>query len=197
MRTHYETLQVDERASPEELYAAYKALSDKWLPDRHPDNSEMAESRFREINRAYLILSDPVLREQYDKLTGVSLFREDPSVELITADDIRRGQAEAEGREAYRQGLQLSDCPYGGALAESWSSGFSKTELVDRIQFGGRKEPVVKVPSARYWEKNAQPTKRNESVLSILIGWLIFLFLFGAFFYVWQLIFGPPQNQYW
>ena len=61
----YKTLGVDKKASEEEIKKAYRKLARRWHPDRNPDDSE-AEERFKEIQEAYGILSDPEKRKQYD-----------------------------------------------------------------------------------------------------------------------------------
>lgn len=66
MRTHYDNLHVSEKASPEVIRGAYKALAQKWHPDKHPDQREKAERYFKIITRAFDILSDPKLRVEYD-----------------------------------------------------------------------------------------------------------------------------------
>jgi len=50
--------------------AAYKALAQRYHPDRHSGPTQEATERMAEINEAYAILSDPALRAQYDALRG-------------------------------------------------------------------------------------------------------------------------------
>lgn len=64
--THYDNLQVAHNASPSVIRAAFKALSQKWHPDKHHDNREVAERNYKIIRRAYEVLSDPAAREQHD-----------------------------------------------------------------------------------------------------------------------------------
>lgn len=66
MHTHYSNLQVVESAGPEVIKGAYKALSQKWHPDRNPDKLAEAERVFKIITRAYEVLSDKEARAQYD-----------------------------------------------------------------------------------------------------------------------------------
>ena len=66
MRTHYDNLHVSEKASPEVIKGAYKALAQKWHPDKHPNQREKAERYFKIITRAFEVLSDPETRAEYD-----------------------------------------------------------------------------------------------------------------------------------
>jgi len=66
MRTHYDNLHVSEKASPEVIKGAYKALAQKWHPDKHPDQREKAERYFKIITRAFEVLSDSKTRAEYD-----------------------------------------------------------------------------------------------------------------------------------
>jgi len=60
----YEILGVGRDATPAELKRAYRQLARKYHPD--VNSSPDADERFKEINLAYEVLSDPVKRQQYD-----------------------------------------------------------------------------------------------------------------------------------
>lgn len=62
---YYATLGVTENATPEELKRAYRKLARQFHPDANPDDPDAAE-RFKEIGRAYEVLSDPEKRQRYD-----------------------------------------------------------------------------------------------------------------------------------
>ena len=64
--THYDNLQVKETASGEVIKGAYRYLSQKWHPDKNPDNRQEAENFIKIINEAYSVLSDPIRRKEYD-----------------------------------------------------------------------------------------------------------------------------------
>src|SRR6202158_6481147 len=64
-RDYYEVLGVSRTASAEELKRAYRKLALQYHPDRNP-NDPQAESRFKEINEAYEVLSDQSKRQRYD-----------------------------------------------------------------------------------------------------------------------------------
>ncbi len=71
MRDYYEILGVPKGSSGEEVKKAYRNLARKHHPD--VDKSSGAESRFKEINEAYQVLSDPKKKETYDRF-GQSAF---------------------------------------------------------------------------------------------------------------------------
>jgi len=63
---YYETLSVSTDASAEEIKKAYRKLALETHPDRNPGDAR-AEERFKKINEAYGVLSDPGKRSQYDQ----------------------------------------------------------------------------------------------------------------------------------
>ncbi len=64
----YELLEVAKDASEEDIKRAYRKLAVKWHPDKHqgPSKAE-AEEKFKEISRAYSVLSNPEKRAAYDR----------------------------------------------------------------------------------------------------------------------------------
>jgi molecular chaperone DnaJ len=65
-RDYYEVLGVGRSASGDQIKRAYRALAREHHPDVARDKSK-AEHRFKEINEAYEVLSDPNKRAQYDR----------------------------------------------------------------------------------------------------------------------------------
>jgi curved DNA-binding protein len=66
-RDYYQTLGVARTASEAEIKKAYRKLAMKYHPDRNRGKKD-AEEKFKEINEAYEVLSDPQKRARYDKL---------------------------------------------------------------------------------------------------------------------------------
>lgn len=77
MRNPYDILGVKPNASEDELRKAYRKLAKKLHPDMNPGD-KAGETRFKEINAAYDLLSDPAKRARFD-----------------------RGEIDAEGRETF------------------------------------------------------------------------------------------------
>jgi curved DNA-binding protein len=65
-KDYYATLGINKTASSEEIKQAFRKLARKYHPDVNPGNKQ-AEARFKEINEAYEVLSDPDKRKKYDQ----------------------------------------------------------------------------------------------------------------------------------
>ncbi len=66
-KDYYKILGVSRNASLDEIKRAYRKLALQYHPDRNPGDKK-AEERFKEINEAYQVLSDPQKRARYDQL---------------------------------------------------------------------------------------------------------------------------------
>jgi curved DNA-binding protein len=64
---YYKILGIDKKATQDEIKKAYRTLAVKYHPDKNPDNKE-AEEKFKLINEANGVLSDPEKRKKYDEL---------------------------------------------------------------------------------------------------------------------------------
>lgn len=66
-KDYYEVLGVDHNAEKQVIKKAYKRMAMKHHPDRNPNDKEAAENKFKEIQEAYSILSNPEKRQSYDQ----------------------------------------------------------------------------------------------------------------------------------
>lgn len=65
-RDYYEVLGVDKNADAKAIKSAFRKLAKQYHPDLNPDNEE-AEHKFKEVNEAYDVLSDPDKKAKYDQ----------------------------------------------------------------------------------------------------------------------------------
>ena len=70
-KDYYAILGVSKTATDDELKKAFRKLAKKYHPDANPDNKEEAEKKFKEVNEAYEVLSDPQKRKMYDQFGTV------------------------------------------------------------------------------------------------------------------------------
>ena len=73
-RDYYDVLGVSRTASDEEIRKAFRRLARKYHPDSNPGDKQ-AEAKFKELNEAYSVLSDPKKKQIYDQV-GMAGFDE-------------------------------------------------------------------------------------------------------------------------
>jgi len=83
-KDYYQTLGIKKGASSEEIKKAYRKLAVKYHPDKNPGNKD-AEEKFKEINEAYAVLSDPQKKQQYDQFGSTGFHQR------FSQEDIFRG----------------------------------------------------------------------------------------------------------
>ena len=67
-KDYYAILGVTKTAAAKDIKSAYRKLAKKWHPDANSDNQNEAEEKFKDIQEAYEVLSDPEKRSKYDVL---------------------------------------------------------------------------------------------------------------------------------
>ena len=65
-RDYYEVLGIGKNATDAEIKSAYRKLAKKYHPDLNPGDKD-AEEKFKEVNEANDVLSDPNKRKRYDQ----------------------------------------------------------------------------------------------------------------------------------
>lgn len=113
-KDYYRLLGVAKDASADEIKKAFRKLAMQYHPDRN--NAPEAEEKFKEINEAYAVLSDPEKRKQYD------MFGSDGFGQRFSQEDIFRN---------FDFGSIFADMGFGGAGSGGRSFDFSSA-------FGGR-----------------------------------------------------------
>jgi len=64
-KNYYILLGINTTATSNEIKVAYRALAKKYHPDKNPGN-KIAEEKFKEVQEAYAVLSNPAKRKKYD-----------------------------------------------------------------------------------------------------------------------------------
>ena len=127
-RDYYDILGVTKSASAADLKSAYRKLALKWHPDRNKEAG--AEAKFKEINEAYEVVSNPDKRAKYDQF-GHAAF--DPSA----------GFGAGQPGGSYRQGPFTYTYSTGGGFEDMFggqggSEGFSDPFNIFESFFGGQ-----------------------------------------------------------
>lgn len=92
-KNYYKLLELTKniKSTPEEIKTAYREQAKKYHPDVNVNN-KIAEERFKDINEAYRILSDPLQKRKYDKswynYVGKKLQKEKMSEKEVRVNDI-------------------------------------------------------------------------------------------------------------
>ena len=73
-RDYYEVLGIDKSATDQDIKKAFRKLAKQYHPDANPGNAD-AEAKFKEVNEAYEVLSDPEKKAKYDQF-GFAAFEE-------------------------------------------------------------------------------------------------------------------------
>lgn len=158
MKNYYEIMGLSENATPEEIKSTFRKLAMQYHPDRN-GGSEEAASRFKEVNEAHSILSDPQKRAQYDQQRQFGQARQNfhqnqyshRGFNQESMEDILRDIARARaGQRAYSQAYEDARnrdivLTYMITLEEAFAG--KDTELKYNIPGKGTQTMRLKVPA--------------------------------------------------
>jgi hypothetical protein len=150
IHTHYDNLKVSRHAPQEVIRAAYKALSQKYHPDKNPGD-ERAARIMAIVNTAYNILSDPVRRKEHDEW----IASEEWEVEWLESSHGEEGREKPRGEhweprqvEAPSRWRVLRDPRWWGLMLASFAGGGALAIVL--------LDPPKVLPSALAWPGKAQ-----------------------------------------
>src|SRR5207248_2669812 len=134
-RDYYQILGVAETATTDEVKKAFRRLAKQYHPDRNP-NKPQAADRFKEINEAHDVLSDPEKRKRYDQLRRYGAFAGAGS-----GGGARGPTGGGPGAE-----FDLSDLGSFGGLGDLFSSIFGRRSGGPRAEDEDEIETAVSIP---------------------------------------------------
>ncbi len=154
---YYETLGVGRDVSADELKRAYRTLARQYHPDLNPDDKGTAELKFKQVQEAYDVLSDPEKRKRYD-LYGNAAFQEHSGFGGASGAGPFRGQwsarqggpsdtAHFDFGDLFNPTFQQDDAAAGSGLFE---------DLLKRMRGGGRRHEGPNQASGLDIESSAQ-----------------------------------------
>ncbi len=117
---YYKILGVDRGASEKEIKKAYRKLARKYHPDLNPDNKD-AEKKFKEINEANEVLSNPENRKKYDKYGKDWMHGEEFEKARQQQSSQRHYQSHSSGGQGFSEGdfSDFFESMFGGARGSS------------------------------------------------------------------------------
>ena len=152
IHTHYDNLKVSRHAPQEVIRASYKALSQKYHPDKNPGD-EKAARIMAVVNSAYNVLADPVRRKEHDEW----IASEEWEVEWLESSNAKDGQlrkggdaGDAPSAHKPRRARLMRDPRWWLGLTTCFVAGAAAAVLL--IQ-----QPDM-LPSALAWSGMARPT---------------------------------------
>jgi curved DNA-binding protein len=131
-------LGVSRDAGADELQQAYRRLARANHPDVNKDPG--AEERFKEVNEAYHVLSDPSMRKRYDRFgDDFRQVPEDWEERVGAGAGGSRRRAGAGRRESWSTGGDVGP-DFGGGFGGGYGGGFGGVDIEDLLggMFGGR-----------------------------------------------------------
>jgi curved DNA-binding protein len=138
-RDYYKILGISRSASAGEIKSAYRKLAMKYHPDRNPGDKQ-AEDRFKEMNEAYQVLSDPQKRARYDQLgESYSQWQQNGA-----PDNFDWGRWTAQNGQPGAQQVNMDDLFGEGAFSDFFSAIFGGMNVGQAVRSrGSRRTPSI------------------------------------------------------
>lgn len=133
-RDYYEILGVDKKATPAEVKSAYRKMALKFHPDKNKEPD--AETKFKEINEAYQVLSDQKKRQTYDQF-GHAAFDPASASGFGGANPFAGGAQQ--GPFTWSYSTSSGGNPFGGFEGGDFGDPFEIFESIFGAGFGGRR----------------------------------------------------------
>jgi len=167
-KDYYKTLGVDKKASQEEIKKAYRKLAVQYHPDKNVGNKE-AEEKFKLINEAHEVLSDPEKRKKYDELgENWNKFQGQPGSGSAWSD-FGNGQ---QGRRYQQQG-DFNDIFGGSGFSDFFEAFFGKgggRRTQTENQYKGQDfEAEATITLEEAWHGTSRIIQLNDEKLRITV----------------------------
>ena len=131
----YQTLGISRTASDKDIKQAYRKLARKYHPDVNPGNKS-AEEKFKEINNAYEVLSDPEKRKKYDQFGDKWQYADQFAGAQGNPFGGASGFRSAGGNNSSYQYVDMSDMGDLGELLKGFTGGFGGRGRTSRPRQG-------------------------------------------------------------
>jgi|APCry1669189369_1035219.scaffolds.fasta_scaffold46062_1 DnaJ-class molecular chaperone len=108
-KNYYELLGLHYEAEDIVVRAAYKALAQKYHPDKSPSNTEQATLVMTQFSEAFQVLNDPKLRKRYDEVLSRKAFSNVPSEQANSVKPKADSQASSSSAKSYQDKPDKND----------------------------------------------------------------------------------------
>lgn len=157
---YYKVLGVDKSATQDEIKKAYRKLARKHHPDLNPNDKE-AEKKFKQINEANEVLSNPENRKKYDKYGKDWQHAE--------AYEKARAQQQSGGQGAYTyESSNFGDADYSDFFESLFGGGFGKRSS-NRGFKGEDYRAEMQIPVRDAWQTHKKTFSFNGKDLRITV----------------------------
>jgi curved DNA-binding protein len=149
-RDYYEVLGISRDATPEQIKKAYRGLARKHHPDANP-GAKTAEAKFKEVQNAYDILSEPEKKARYDQFGHAAFDGGNPFGPRAGANEWAARQGGQAGFENIDMSAFFGPNAGGGTAHEQGGGIFD--DIISRMRGGGerggrRRGPSPQAPEA-------------------------------------------------